>query len=422
MPRKKKLKQPVTKYQGQRIRYIPESDTWAADYNAVGERARKRFKSEEAAKIWIDQKAIETKNKGRGAFGLDDRDRLDVAEFRRGTPSMPLADVFDFWHKHHPKGEQRTIEQVVEEFLSPKTMGRRGNKPIKRREATVETLRKRLSHFTPVFADHQAHEITQHDIEQWLDVNRWGGINRRHYLASVRALFRFAMRKNYVAMNPAAEIETPDVETAEPVIMTASDVEKYLNAMLTASQVTVNKATGVKYENDCVDLLPRESIAFFCGLRPEELSRLDWRNVSLDNKLITVSGDVAKVQGHRRNVEMPDNLIQWLAPYAKDSGPVWPYKSPTTLVRKRKRAREAAGVEVPDNAGRHAFASYHLAANENAPATAEAMGHSDIKLLRNTYRNITASDGRPITKAAGEKYFKIVPKRKGNVIQMSKIA
>jgi len=115
-------------------------------------------------------------------------------------------------------------------------------------------------------------------------------------------------------------------------------------------------------------------------------------------------------------VEISDNLMKWLAPYVRDTGPVWPFASATTLHRKRAEAREKAGVDVPDNAGRHAFASYHLAAHVNANATSEAMGHADTKLLKDTYRNITASDGRPITKKNGEQYFAIMPKRESNVI------
>lgn len=149
-------------------------------------------------------------------------------------------------------------------------------------------------------------------------------------------------------------------------------------------------------------------------MRPEELSRLEWQNVSIENRLVTVGGDVAKVQGHRRNVEMPDNLLTWLAPYVRHTGKVWPFASATTLHTKRVEARTAAKVEVPDNAGRHAFASYHLAAFANAPMTAERMGHADVKLLRNVYRNITASNGKAITKAAGETYFGIMPNREAD--------
>ena len=391
-----KAKFKVAAYRGTRIREIRKGECWQVDFTALGEQERKRFNKLVEAKTWIDQKTAETKNKGLAAFGLGDRDRLDIAEARALIGNVPLSAVVAFWTKHHPTGELKTVEFVIDDFLS--APGRRGSKIITRREATTEGHRKRLLAFKKVFDSRLAHEVTQGDVEQFLDVNGWTGLNRRHYLATLRALFNHALRKQYIAMNPALGIELPDAGSAEPVIMAVGDVAKYLKSI----------------EADCPELLSREAIAFFCGLRPEELTRLDWKNISIENKLITVSGDVAKVQGHRRNVEMPDNLLAWLAPYALHEGRVWPFGSATTLHNKRASARAAAGVDVPDNAGRHAFASYHLALHENAPKTAEAMGHADIDLLRNVYRNIVASDGRPITKRTGEGYFRLMPERMTN--------
>ena len=389
---KKHRKQPITKYAGHIIRHM-DNGSFQADFHAHNERKRKCYDTIAEAQTAIDQWATAARNRGLSAFAVADRDTMDVSEARKWLGTVPLATVFDFWRTHHPVGEQKTVEAVIDLFLA--APGRRGTKTVERREATTEGHRKRLLSFGDTFGTHPAHELQQAEIEQWLDAHGWTGLNRRHYVASVRALFGFAMRKQYVAMNPAAGIELPDARTAEPRIMTVADVEKYLRAV----------------EAVCPEMLPREALAFFCGLRPEELSRLEWQNVSIENKLVTVSGDVAKVQGHRRNVEMPDNLLVWLRPYVRHVGKVWPYASTTTLHTKRGEARGAAKVDVPDNAGRHAFASYHLAAFDNAPMTAERMGHADVKLLRNVYRNITASDGKPITKASGEAYFKIAPKR-----------
>jgi integrase/recombinase XerC len=391
-------KEPVTKYNGTTIRHR-HNGTFAVDFWHEGKRKRKVFETLPEAKTQADQWKIEAKNKGLSAFTMADRDRADVAEFRKGERIVPLSDVFTFWGTHHPAGEHVTIEALVESFLS--APGRRGGRIVERRPATTEGHRKRLRAFVATFGRHPAHEVTQDDIETFLDAHGWSGLNRRHYLAAVRALFAFAVRKNHVGMNPAAGVELPEAATGEPVIMAVGDVEKYLSAI--AATVP--------------DLLPREALAFFCGLRPEELSRLDWRNVSMTNKLVTVTGDVAKVQGHRRNVTMPDNLLAWLAPFVRDAGAVWPFASPNTLRYKRAEARETAGVDVPDNAGRHAFASYHLAADLNAPATAEAMGHADVKLLRNVYRNIVASDGKAITQADGLAFFQVVPKGESNVIR-----
>lgn len=397
-------KHPVTMYQGSRIRHITERKCWQADFTALGKRDRKRFKTLSEAKTWIDQKKIEIANRGKAAFSMTSQDRLDIADARKWLGAVSLSDVFNFWKAHHPAGEQKTVEQLKDEFL--KAPGRRGKKVIIRRAATIEGHRNRLLSFVATFGQYSANEITQTAIEEWLNINGWTGLNRRHYLASVRAMFAHAQRRGYVAFNAAENIELPDVNSEEPEIMTTDNISKYLQSVA----------------DNVPELLPREAISFFCGLRPEELTRLNWRNVSIENKLITVTGEVAKVQGHRRNVEIPANLIEWLLPYAKDSGKVWEYKSATTLHRKRVLARTASGIDVPNNAGRHAFASYHLAAFENSAKTAEAMGHSDIKLLRNVYRNIVSSDGKPITKNDGITFFNISPKRTEGLVQFRAIA
>jgi integrase len=395
----KKRKYPVTDFEGQKIRQLGPN-SFMADFNFNG-RQRRCFGSLPEAKDFILEKKTEVKNKGRSAFALADTDRADLAKFREADPVTRLFDVFAFWQIHHPAGQAVTVEALVDEFLSAK--GRRGKKIVERREATTTGHEKRLRTFIENFGGKFAHDVTVNDIEDWLSARSGGELNKRHYLASVRALFNHGLRRGAVGSNPAEAVEMPEAATAAPRIMAVVEVEKYLAAIAKAAP----------------ELLAREALAFFCGLRPEELTRLDWRNVSLENRLVTIEGDVAKVQGHRRHVEIPDNLAAWLAPLARVTGPVWPYASPTTLHLKREAARkECKKVTVPDNAGRHAFASYHLALHENAPKTAEAMGHADVDLLKNVYRNITAADGRPITKATAEAYFKIIPKQDAKIIPL----
>ena len=70
-------------------------------------------------------------------------------------------------------------------------------------------------------------------------------------------------------------------------------------------------------------ILPGVAIGMFCGLRQAEIARLDWRAIDLASGILTVGADVAKTSS-RRTVEIPENARAWLAPYAKESGPVWP--------------------------------------------------------------------------------------------------
>ena len=113
---------------------------------------------------------------------------------------------------------------------------------------------------------------------------------------------------------------------------------------------------------------------------------------------------------------MPQNLIEWIAPYTRAKGPISQGSARHTFKRRQESAA-LAGAFLPHNSARHAFASYHLSAYQNAPLTAEALGHSDVRLLRTVYRNIASMDGKPITKTDGEAYFKINPKQQAGIVR-----
>ena len=67
------------------------------------------------------------------------------------------------------------------------------------------------------------------------------------------------------------------------------------------------------------DFVPAIAIGLFAGLRPEaELWHLDWQSINLAGKLIDVTKSKNSIS--HRFVKTSDNLVAWLAPYAKKSG------------------------------------------------------------------------------------------------------
>ena len=99
---------------------------------------------------------------------------------------------------------------------------------------------------------------------------------------------------------------------------------------------------------------------------------------------------------------MSDNLKAWLAPFVKSKGAV--VKSPAVWRNGVEAARKDAKVTVwPHNAGRHSFASYHLAKHEDPGKLAMALGHPDPSLLFRHYRKL-------VTAKAAEAFWGIMPK------------
>jgi integrase len=77
----------------------------------------------------------------------------------------------------------------------------------------------------------------------------------------------------------------------------------------------------------------------FCAVRQAEIARLDWRDIDLKERVITISAQVAKGDTGRRTVTIPAPAIAWLTPLAKKVGPVLPPRPPREKGRGRKEGK-----------------------------------------------------------------------------------
>ena len=101
----------------------------------------------------------------------------------------------------------------------------------------------------------------------------------------------------YSLKNPARGMEKASEQITKPGILTLPEAEALL------------RATGA-------DFVPAIAIGLFAGLRPEaELWHLDWKSINLADKLIDVTKSKNSIS--HRFVKISDNLVAWLAPYAK---------------------------------------------------------------------------------------------------------
>jgi hypothetical protein len=127
---------------------------------------------------------------------------------------------------------------------------------------------------------------------------------------------------------------------------------------------------------------------------------------------VRVVPEVAKMR-RQRLVEIASNAQAWLLPYRRDSGPVRNF-SKSTYRRRLARVLEKAELVLPYIAGRHAFASYHLALK--APEeTAKQLGHASTDLIFTTYRGL-------VTKKAAETFWAIRPKKQSKLIMLDQEA
>jgi len=99
-----------------------------------------------------------------------------------------------------------------------------------------------------------------------------------------------------------------------------------------------------------------------------------------------------------------------LRPYTEIRGGVVPVGARGKLERVRKRA---GLTSWPKNGLRHSFASYRLAATNNAPAVAAELGHSTPAMLYANYRELVLPE-------EAERYWQIAPAAEAeNVVAFS---
>ena len=390
----KKLKDTII-YHGFAIRLWKKRKRYKVDrYISAEQRIQKTFPTLAKAKLFAEQKDIELTNKGHDALNVSDKTRMDAMEAEKllaGKAS--LVETARYYMKHeHPAGLAVTVSALVEQYIQSMIAE-------KAREHSVKGFAWRARAFCRAHGQDSIHRISRADIVTWLNNNGWQGLNRRHYIATVHALFNFAIGQDILDANPADKIELPTVESKEPVILSAADIRTLLHKAAETEPAIV----------------PALAVSFFAGVRPVELSHLNWSAVHLDGAepVIHIGADVAKKR-HRRNVDISSNLTVWLTAYRKPEGNVM--LTPSNHRRHLARLIKATGIKMPYNAGRHAFSSYAYV-KHGAEKTARWLGHADGELLLTTYKGLVSQSDADI-------FWSIKPKEleKSNVIQFNKAA
>ncbi|HEX8083314.1 MAG TPA: tyrosine-type recombinase/integrase [Solirubrobacteraceae bacterium] len=208
----------------------------------------------------------------------------------------------------------------------------------------------------------------------------------RNTLLPVRAIFRRAVARGEVAVNPTTGLELPAVRGRRERIASPEEARRLLDAL----------------ERDRA----LWATALYSGLRMGELRALEWDGVDFDRGLIHVrrtwdhkEGPVepksragsrsvplagilrADLAAHRLACEWRDGLVFGRTP---DSA-----FNPGTINNRAGRAWEEAGLErITLHECRHTFASLMIAAGVNAKALSVYMGHASVMVTFDLYGHL----------------------------------
>jgi integrase len=361
-------------------------------------RERKQFKAradalEAAEKAWQGQQ-----KQGEGYFDLTDDERRQIAA---GVPQLrehgiSIDEAVRFAIKRmRPDEKTKTMRAIVEELVaSKKQRFERGDL----RERSYRDFHQRGEKFADGFDQRLAAEITGAEIKAWLIGLGVGTRSNRNYLAVMAETFRFATQKRYLAFSPLDDFTDVDrkelcgggAEATEPSILTPAQAERLLNAALA---------------NPDLGLLGAVTLGLFCGLRTEEIKRLEWEHVRLAESppSVIIGAKIAKKR-RIRHVEIPAAALAWLSLAPDRNGQVTRSDHFNDYQKRfRKLLKLAKFTAWENNAMRHSFGSYHYALHGNPLETSRQLGHkASDQVLFDHYRALA-------TKAQAEKYFAIRP-------------
>ena len=314
-------------------------------------------------------------------------------------PSVPLAEISQFYQQRNPANMARkSVAEIVADFIADRRSAGCS-------EIHLNDLEIRLGQFSRAF-ELPIMAVSPVLVQQWIyglknqktkkdcAARTKGNMHRQ-----IVSLFNFARRQKYVPAELAlelSEISTPKKKHAPILIYTADE----MRAILAKADAAIT---------------PALCIAAFAGLRLAEVSRLDWREVRLSEKLIVVGAENAKTAA-RRLVPISDNLAAWLAPHAKRFGPVNPCNEKAqnvgnALGDRFERAAARAKITWRRNGFRHSFISFRVAEVKDVPAVALECGNS-VQVIFSNYRALA-------TDAEATAWFSILPPpEEGNIVPL----
>lgn len=258
-----------------------------------------------------------------------------------------------------------TIGEAISALLKVKRM-------VNLRPDSVTALRQYLSQFSRGRDSEPISNFTVDVVEDWFASRTESASTQASNVGRLSSLFSYATRRRWIEENPCDQMEKVRIDRKPPKILTP-----------TQSAVLMDWCRREKPNRTAFFAL-----SLYAGVRPHELSRLDWEAVNLEDGTVTIDAAASKVR-RRRIVELEPTACAWLK-WSKERGGRLPVKRKTRQ-RYLDQACEILGWETwPQDCLRHTAASYLLAKHKDAGRVAFSLGNS-AKVLETNYKALVRS-------------------------------
>jgi integrase len=287
---------------------------------------------------------------------------------------------------------QSSFREVAAGWLAAAADGAVRNRSGDRYKPSVlrgyeQALRARV---VPEFGGARLSDITRADLQDLADRLLGAGLDPstiRNTFLPVRAIFRRAVARGEVALNPTTGLELPAVRGRRDRVASAAEAARLVAALPEGERALW-------------------ATAFYTGLRLGELRALRWADVDFADGVIHVrrawdprEGEITpKSRAGTRDVPIPSALRSHLAAHrlaaSRAAGLVFgrspsdPFNPATVNARARAAWAAAALDPIGLHEARHSYASLMIAAGVNAKALSTYMGHSSVTITYDRYGHL----------------------------------
>jgi integrase len=241
----------------------------------------------------------------------------------------------------------------------------------------------------PVLGSLRLSDVTRNDVQDLVDTlvaDGWQASTIVVTIASLRVVYKRALTRGEVAVNPVVGVQMPAVRGGRSRIATPLECAELLAALPARDR-------------------PLWATAMYAGLRRGELMALRIEDIDLDRGVIhvrrgwdTLEGEITPKSGRERTVPINTTLRGYLETQLRglpwSEGLVFGVNDRSTfngtpLFKRAGRAWEVAGLRrITLHECRHTFASLMIAAGVNAKALSAYMGHATISITLDRYGHL----------------------------------
>jgi len=370
-------------------RVLPWKVDVPASLSETGRRERRFFATKTKAETFIDQEKTRIKNYGTSLVDLTPGQREAASAAFRLMGELPPLKLVDIVQEHLDRKRRREASVTVNE-LKKVFSGEKKHSS----KAYVRQIRHVFSRLDGMGRT-KVSDVASQDIEK--AIRSLPPTHRNLHLRILRAAFNYAVKKGWTTNNPIKSLDfAQEPKRGEVEVLSVRGAARLLIACIRTD----------------ASLLPYHLFGIFCGVRPEELERMQWEHVELDEKHILLPAEVTKI-GRRRVIEMEPNLIAWVQWYFENHGIQKGSISPPNLRRRlRKIRRKAKLVPWVQDVMRHTYASNWLAMHSDINRLLLNMGHYNTAVLWEHYH-------KAVLRKDAERFWALKPREpKGKIIKI----